>query len=63
MTKFFLEYLKGTSGVTAIEYGLFLAGISLAIVSIVFVFGDDLRGVMQELADAIEQAGAEVGEG
>ncbi len=60
MTKFFLEYFKGTSGVTAIEYGLFLAGISLAIVSIVCVFGEDLAGVMEALADAIDTANGRV---
>lgn len=38
-------YLKNEDGATAIEYGLIAAGISLAIVAIVFTFGDDLNTV------------------
>ncbi|MCB1562051.1 MAG: Flp family type IVb pilin [Alphaproteobacteria bacterium] len=38
-------YLKNEDGATAIEYGLIAAGISLAIVAIVFTFGDDLNAV------------------
>lgn len=38
-------YLKNEDGATAIEYGLIAAGISLAIVAIVFTFGDDLTTV------------------
>jgi pilus assembly protein Flp/PilA len=36
-------YLSNKEGATAIEYGLIAAGISLAIVAIVFTFGDNLN--------------------
>ena len=36
-------YLKNEDGATAIEYGLIAAGISLAIVAVVFTFGEELR--------------------
>ncbi len=38
-------YLNNEEGATAIEYGLIAAGISLAIVAIVFTFGDNLNVV------------------
>ena len=36
-------YLNKEDGATAIEYGLIAAGISLAIVAVVFTFGEQLR--------------------
>lgn len=36
------RFMKDESGATAIEYGLIAAGISLAIATVVFIFGDDL---------------------
>ena len=42
-------YLNNQEGATAIEYGLIAAGISLAIVAIVFTFGDDLNSVFTEM--------------
>lgn len=38
-------YLRNEDGATAIEYGLIAAGISLAIVAVVFTFGEELRGL------------------
>lgn len=38
-------YMNNEEGATAIEYGLIAAGISLAIVAIVFTFGDNLNVV------------------
>ena len=35
-------YLSDKSGATAIEYGLIAAGVILAIVALLFVFGEDL---------------------
>ena len=53
-------YLRNEEGATAIEYGLIAAGISLAIVALVFAFGDQLRNVFTEmdlsLAEAVTQA-------
>ena len=48
-------YLKNEDGATAIEYGLIAAGISLAIVAIVFVFGQDLRDLFTDMQTALSQ--------
>ena len=54
-------YLKNEDGATAIEYGLIAAGISLAIVAVVFTFGDDLSdlfgGMSGQLSDAQDNLG------
>jgi pilus assembly protein Flp/PilA len=36
--------LDDKSGATAIEYGLIVAGISIAIIGIVFTIGNDISG-------------------
>ncbi|MDB2682929.1 Flp family type IVb pilin [Alphaproteobacteria bacterium] len=53
-------YLKREDGATAIEYGLIAAGISLAIVSIVFLFGDELETTFTSMQTAMTNANAEV---
>jgi len=42
-------YVKNEDGATAIEYGLIAAGISVAIVAVVFAFGDDLAALFTDL--------------
>jgi len=42
-------YAKNEDGATAIEYGLIAAGISVAIVAVVFAFGDDLAALFTDL--------------
>lgn len=42
------------NGATAIEYGLIACGISLAIVSVVFLFGDELQELYAALVPAAE---------
>ncbi len=37
-------------GATAVEYGLLVAGIAIAIATAVFLFGGRLRGLFQRLA-------------
>ncbi len=58
-------FKKNEEGVTAIEYGLIAAGISLAIVGIVAVFGADLVGLFETMSDALggaaEEAEADAG--
>ena len=49
-------YLKNEDGATAIEYGLIAAGISLAVVAVVFTFGDDLNATFDEMEIAMETA-------
>lgn len=54
MTKF-VEFTKDESGATAIEYGLIAAGISVAIIGIVYSIGSDLKGVFQSVSDKLNQ--------
>jgi len=49
MRKLFVRYAKGDSGATAVEYGLILAGIGVAIVTIV---GDVGTGLSNLFSDA-----------
>lgn len=53
-------YIKNEDGATAIEYGLIAAGISLAIVAVVFTFGDSLEALFETMQGSLEGAGAEV---
>lgn len=39
-------YTKQEDGATAIEYGLIAAGIAMAIIGTVFLFGDDLNELL-----------------
>ncbi|MCB1651801.1 MAG: Flp family type IVb pilin [Alphaproteobacteria bacterium] len=52
-------YLKNEDGATAIEYGLIAAGISLAIVAVVFTFGDQLNLTFTEMETAMTTAATE----
>lgn len=52
-------YLKNEDGATAIEYGLIAAGISLAIVSVVFLFGDQLETTFTTMEASMAAANAE----
>ena len=47
------KFFKNTSGATAIEYGLIAAGIAIAIVAVVGLLGDQLQGLFQTVADAL----------
>ena len=51
-------YLRDENGATAIEYGLIAAGISLAIVAVVFTFGDQLSGVFGSMETRMAEAEA-----
>lgn len=51
-------YLENNDGATAIEYGLIAAGISLAIVAVVFTFGDQLLAVFTEMETSMADAEA-----
>jgi len=44
MKKLFVRFLKDQSGVTAIEYGLIAAGISIVIITVVNGIGTTLNG-------------------
>jgi pilus assembly protein Flp/PilA len=53
-------YLKNEEGATAIEYGLIAAGISLAIVAVVFTFGDQLETTFTSMETAMSNANDQV---
>ncbi len=53
-------YISNEDGATAIEYGLIAAGISLAIVAVVFTFGDQLETTFTSMETAMTNANAEV---
>ena len=46
-------YLKNEDGATAIEYGLIAAGIGLAISVVVFLLGDDLVSMFENIQTAL----------
>ena len=50
------RFVKDESGATAIEYGLIAAGISVAIITIVFALGTTLSGVFTSVNDQISGA-------
>lgn len=52
-------YMRNEDGATAIEYGLIAAGISLAIVSIVFIFGADLNELFTTMQGKLADANAD----
>lgn len=45
--------LSDQSGATAIEYGLIAGLIALAIIASVAVFGTDMQGLYETIADAV----------
>ena len=49
-------YLRNEDGATAIEYGLIAAGISLAIIVVVFTFGDQLEITFNSMEAAMAEA-------
>lgn len=53
-------YVKSEEGATAIEYGLIAGGISLAILAAVFAFGEDLGGMFNSIATAMNGAAGNV---
>jgi pilus assembly protein Flp/PilA len=53
-------YIHSEEGATAIEYGLIAGGISLAIVTATFAFGDDLSSIFGTMSTAMSNAEARV---
>ena len=53
-------YIHSEDGATAIEYGLIAGGISLAIVTAVFAFGDDLESIFGQMSTAMSNAAGRV---
>lgn len=57
MTKL-LQFVKDQSGATAIEYGLIAAGISIAIVVVVFSVGSSLNATFTTVDTKLDGAAA-----
>ena len=49
-------YLTNNDGATAIEYGLIAAGVSVAIVTIVFTLGDNIEATFTQISTAVGAA-------
>jgi Flp pilus assembly pilin Flp len=58
--KIFLNWLSSESGVTAVEYGLFAAGIALAIVGTFFSMGDSLELMFGTMSTALTDAASQI---
>jgi pilus assembly protein Flp/PilA len=56
-------YLRNEDGATAIEYGLIAAGISLAIATVVFTFGNDLFTLFDTMSGKLSDANANAAAG
>lgn len=54
------SYVQSENGATAIEYGLIAGGISLAIVTAVFLFGDSLSSVFDTMQTKMATAASNV---
>ncbi|NCT40522.1 MAG: Flp family type IVb pilin [Alphaproteobacteria bacterium] len=50
-------YLRDEDGATAIEYGLMVAAIALAIVALVFTLGDRIEAGFQGIDDGFSSEG------
>jgi pilus assembly protein Flp/PilA len=49
MTNLFKNFARDESGATAIEYGLIAAGISVAIIGVVYSIGDTLEATFTSI--------------
>ncbi len=47
------RFLRDPRGVTAVEYGLIVGAISAAIIGVVFLIGDDIAAMFQQIADVM----------
>jgi len=52
-------YLRREDGATAIEYGLIAAGIALAILGAVQLFGEDLSALFGRASEAVSVEGGD----
>jgi len=55
--KMISKFVKDESGATAIEYGLIAAGISVAIVTLVFAIGSQLATTFTDIKTKLSGAG------
>lgn len=50
---FLIRFFQNISAATAIEYGLIVAAIALAIVGVIFTMGDEFRLMFDQLSDQV----------
>ncbi len=53
----FKRFLRNDSGATAIEYGLIVAGIAVAIIAVVNSIGGGLQNTFSDVSDNLANAG------
>lgn len=56
MLKFYawaLDHSKADEGATAVEYGIMVAAIAVAILTVVFLLGDQIAALFQTVLDAL----------
>jgi pilus assembly protein Flp/PilA len=54
MRKLVLRFVNEETGATAIEYGLIAAGISIAIITVVFTLGTQLNSTFNSVSSALK---------
>ena len=52
----FVRFVKDQSGATAVEYGLILAGIAVAILAALSLIGTNIAGVFNSVANDLKPA-------
>ena len=52
-----LDKSKQDEGATAVEYGIMVAAIAVAILTVVFLLGDEIAALFQDVLTAISTAG------
>ena len=57
MKSLVVNFLRDTSGATAIEYGLIAAGISVAIIAVVNTLGGQLKTTFSTVSSSLANAG------
>lgn len=57
MRKLFIRFVKDQSGATAMEYGLIVAGIAVAIMTALSLVGTNIAGVFNSVANDLKPAG------
>ncbi|MEM6780367.1 MAG: Flp family type IVb pilin [Pseudomonadota bacterium] len=57
LNKLLAQYIAEKDGATAIEYGLLAAGISIVLVTVAFLFGDQLEATFTDITTAMAGAG------
>jgi pilus assembly protein Flp/PilA len=60
LLKYFHKWLDSRQGATAIEYGLIAGGISLVIIAAVFLSGDSIRTLFENLGNILHDASSQM---